>query len=82
MESLNAKRSAADAPQAPGPRRSEMGVCYPERHPPRGGEQNETPARTEVEVGEGVPEWARRDSNARPLAPEPPEASYGQRPLA
>jgi hypothetical protein len=25
---------------------------------------------------------ARRDSNARPLAPEPPEAGDGQRPLA
>jgi integrase len=33
-------------------------------------EANETPADTEVEAGEDVPEWARRDSNARPLAPE------------
>jgi hypothetical protein len=47
----------------------------------RAGEENETPAHTEVEVGD-VPEWARRDSNARPLAPEPPEASGGQRPSA
>ena len=30
----------------------------------------ETPARTEVQAGDDVPEWARRDSNARPLAPE------------
>ena len=29
-----------------------------------------TPAPTEVEAGAQVPEWARRDSNARPLAPE------------
>jgi hypothetical protein len=31
---------------------------------------NETPAPTKVEAGEELPEWARRDSNARPLAPE------------
>jgi integrase len=31
---------------------------------------NETPAITQREAGEEVPEWARRDSNARPLAPE------------
>jgi hypothetical protein len=43
---------------------------------------NETPAPTEVEAGEDLPEWARRDSNARLLAPEPPEASDGQRPSA
>jgi hypothetical protein len=36
----------------------------------RAGEATETPASTEVEAGEHVPEWARRDSNARPLAPE------------
>jgi hypothetical protein len=30
----------------------------------------ENPAATEVPAGEEVPEWARRDSNARPLAPE------------
>ncbi len=30
----------------------------------------ETPAGTEVQAGEVLPEWARRDSNARPLAPE------------
>ena len=48
----------------------------------RAGGENETPAPTEVEAGENVPEWARRDSNARPLAPErrpdrqpPPESS-------
>ena len=46
------------------------------------GGANGTPAPTEVEAGEAVPEWARRDSNARPLAPEPPEASDGQRPSA
>jgi len=34
------------------------------------GQGTETPAPTEVEAGEAVPEWARRDSNARPLAPE------------
>src|SRR6266851_5224415 len=32
--------------------------------------------------GRGISKWARRDSNARPLAPEPPEASAGQRPPA
>jgi hypothetical protein len=31
---------------------------------------NETPNVTQGEAGENVPEWARRDSNARPLAPE------------
>ena len=31
---------------------------------------NEDPDRTEVQAGEDLPEWARRDSNARPLAPE------------
>lgn len=36
----------------------------------RGREENETPASTEVPSGEDLPEWARRDSNARPLAPE------------
>ena len=36
----------------------------------RGGEGMTSPARTEVPAGEEVPEWARRDSNARPLAPE------------
>jgi hypothetical protein len=34
------------------------------------GAGNETPTRIEVQAGEQVPEWARRDSNARPLAPE------------
>lgn len=34
----------------------------------RAGAGNETPASTEVEAGEHVPEWARRDSNARPTA--------------
>ena len=48
----------------------------------RAGVENDTPAQTEVEAGEDVPEWARRDSNARPLAPEPPEANGGQRPSA
>ena len=37
---------------------------------PRPGTVNETPTSTEVQAGEDVPEWARRDSNARPLAPE------------
>jgi integrase len=46
------------------------------------GGSNEEPRDTEVSTGEDLPEWARRDSNARPLAPEPPEASDGQRPLA
>ncbi len=31
---------------------------------------NENPAPTEVDAGTELPEWARRDSNARPLAPE------------
>jgi hypothetical protein len=35
-----------------------------------GGEGNEEPRDTEVSTGEDLPEWARRDSNARPLAPE------------
>jgi len=30
----------------------------------------ETPTSMDLQVGEDVPEWARRDSNARPLAPE------------
>ena len=36
----------------------------------RAGEETKTPAITQGEAGEDVPEWARRDSNARPLAPE------------
>jgi hypothetical protein len=32
--------------------------------------ETESPASTEVQAGDDVPEWARRDSNARPLAPE------------
>ena len=32
--------------------------------------KEEAPAGTEVSAGDEVPEWARRDSNARPLAPE------------
>jgi hypothetical protein len=34
------------------------------------GAGNESPASTEVDAGSELPEWARRDSNARPLAPE------------
>ena len=34
------------------------------------GEGNEEPRDTEVSTGNELPEWARRDSNARPLAPE------------
>jgi hypothetical protein len=37
---------------------------------PQVGSGNETPVSTEAEAGEDVSEWARRDSNARPLAPE------------
>jgi hypothetical protein len=48
----------------------------------RAGQTNEAPAHTEMQAGEDVPEWARRDSNARPLAPEPPGASDGERPSA
>jgi hypothetical protein len=33
-------------------------------------EASETPAGRDLHAGEPVPEWARRDSNARPLAPE------------
>jgi hypothetical protein len=33
-------------------------------------EENETPASMDLPTGEELPEWARRDSNARPLAPE------------
>jgi hypothetical protein len=37
----------------------------------RGAEvDTENPASTEVPTGKVLPEWARRDSNARPLAPE------------
>ena len=32
--------------------------------------RNEEPRDTEVSTGDNLPEWARRDSNARPLAPE------------
>ena len=37
---------------------------------------SETPATSQPDAGDNVPEWARRDSNARPLAPEgrPPAA--------
>ncbi len=38
------------------------------RHSPGG--ETESPASTKVKAGEDVPECARRDSNARPLAPE------------
>jgi hypothetical protein len=34
------------------------------------GQESETPAGMDLPAGEDVPEWARRDSNARPLAPE------------
>jgi hypothetical protein len=33
-------------------------------------EGKDNPRDTEVSTGEDLPEWARRDSNARPLAPE------------
>jgi hypothetical protein len=46
------------------------------------GRESNAPAGTEMQAGDAVPEWARRDSNARPLAPEPPEASDGERPSA
>ena len=36
--------------------------------------ENSSPAHTEVQAGDDVPEWARRDSNARPLAPEAADA--------
>jgi hypothetical protein len=36
----------------------------------RAGDENEPPASTDVQAGAKLPEWARRDSNARPLAPE------------
>ena len=34
------------------------------------GGRNEAPRDTEASTGQDLPEWARRDSNARPLAPE------------
>jgi integrase len=37
---------------------------------PQARARNETPTVTQGEAAEDVPEWARRDSNARPLAPE------------
>ncbi len=43
----------------------------PRRTPQRGaGEETEAPANMDLQAGEDLPEWARRDSNARPLAPE------------
>jgi len=38
-------------------------------------EDNKEPASMDLQAGEDIPEWARRDSNARPLAPEgrPPD---------
>jgi hypothetical protein len=39
------------------------------------GEGRQDPRDTEASAGTELPEWARRDSNARPLAPEPPDAS-------
>ena len=36
----------------------------------RAGARNEEARDTEVSTGDNLPEWARRDSNARPLAPE------------
>ncbi len=36
----------------------------------RAEEETEAPTVTQREVGDDLPEWARRDSNARPLAPE------------
>jgi hypothetical protein len=41
----------------------------------RAGEARESPAITQGEAGEDLPEWARRDSNARPLAPEAPASA-------
>ncbi len=35
-----------------------------------GQEKKEAPASKHLQTEEEVPEWARRDSNARPLAPE------------
>jgi hypothetical protein len=32
--------------------------------------ETENPAEVQLSAGEDLPEWARRDSNARPLAPE------------
>jgi hypothetical protein len=45
-----------------------FGTTIAHRRKDRGG--NKTPAPTEAEARDQVPEWARRDSNARPLAPE------------
>jgi hypothetical protein len=36
----------------------------------RAGEETKDPTVTQGEAGTDLPEWARRDSNARPLAPE------------
>src|SRR3954453_18566750 len=47
------------------------GVCHTRKNTTkRAGHESETPAPTEVDTGKSLPEWARRDSNARPLAPE------------
>jgi integrase len=45
-------------------------------------EAKEDPRDTQVSAGEDLPEWARRDSNARPLAPEAGGASAGWRKAA
>ena len=42
--------------------------------------RNEEPRDTEVSTGEDLPEWARRDSNARPLAPEGRRSASRRRP--
>jgi hypothetical protein len=44
--------------------------------------RNHKPHSSGTDDGAEDPEWARRDSNARPLAPEAPEASDGERPSA
>jgi hypothetical protein len=43
------------------------------------GVESGTPTDTEAREGADVSEWARRESNARPLAPEAGEASAGRR---
>ena len=44
----------------------------------RAGEGKEDPSDTEASTGTELPEWARRDSNARPLAPEASLATSGR----
>src|SRR6185369_13989205 len=62
------RRTARQAAQGPA-----CGIrdCYPERYPRRGADRKTNPRESINSGGDNCSdEWARRDSNARPLAPE------------